>query len=101
MVTKDETLQENEQSDYKKGFNDGYILSQHSPELASKIRFNEEESESLDYVSGFVEGQLQRNHEMSLFQEYEAEEKRLEEERLREIQLARNKGKDKSNDRER
>jgi len=54
--------QEKTSSEYIKGFNEGYIIRKHSPELAEKLRDLKSNS---DRSVGFIDGQRQFEQELN------------------------------------
>lgn len=52
----------NPDTNYIKGFNDGYLLGEHAPTLAEQLAI--ELNGQGDYASGFVEGHLNRKQEL-------------------------------------
>lgn len=52
------------EKDIKRGFNDGYLLSQHKPELAKALKEGMIHDKGSEYQLGFIEGtkQLEKDH---------------------------------------
>ncbi len=70
------------EKNYIKGFNAGYLLSQHEPELMKKIMASPNDRTN-DYYSGLQDGKKQRDKEKILAQMKQAQQKGKERERDR------------------
>jgi hypothetical protein len=70
------------EKNYIKGFNAGYLLNQHEPELMKQILASPNDRES-DYFSGLQEGKKQHDKEKILAQMKQAQQKGKDKERDR------------------